>query len=61
MRKPQVPGDNEPEETEGVPEDGGPSFEDLMMLVFSGPMCFECMEGAEAEQEREMPAVEEEE
>jgi hypothetical protein len=32
-----------PEETEGAPEHQGPSFEDLMMLVFSAPMCFECL------------------
>lgn len=36
---------------EDVPDDS-PSFEELMLLVFSGPMCFECLdENEEAENE----------
>ncbi len=45
MPKPDPPDDQQPEQ--GVAPDGSPSFEELMMLVFSGPMCFECLEEKE--------------
>ncbi len=47
MLKPDPNPDDEPEPD--VPEDESPSFADLMMLVFSGPMCFECLDESEGE------------
>ncbi len=51
MLKPDPPDDQQPE-LKPAP-DGSPSFEELMMLVFSGPMCFERLEegGDELEDE----------
>jgi hypothetical protein len=52
MRKPDQFPEEEPEETEpDVPKHRGPSFEELMLLVFSGPMCFECLDQAGEETE----------
>ena len=47
MLKPDHSQELEPEQD--APEQI-PSSEDLMMLVFSGPMCFACLEEGEVEE-----------
>jgi hypothetical protein len=34
----------------GAEPEGTLSFEELLMLVFSGPMCFECLDEGEIEE-----------
>jgi hypothetical protein len=56
MLKPEPHSDEQPED-DAVMQDGL-SFEELMMLVFSGPMCFECLEEAEIEEEQDVEVEE---
>ena len=49
MLKPD-PHSDEQQPEEDVVMQGSPSFEELMMLVFSGPMCLECLDEAESEE-----------
>ena len=45
MLKPD-PHPNDDPDQKGAP-DGSPSFKELLLLVFSGPMCFECLDDNE--------------